>query len=261
MVRILHRYMPGRLVILLFTENALILVGLWLVASLQVHLLGGGNAGYANGPLGVALTLVCQLSFYYADLYDLRVLNSVRQVLGRMLIARGAVSLLLAAVIFLSPQIHVNTGVLEVSFSAIILVALLWRLLLDVGMRSFAGGERILLLGSGTTVAVLAREIYARSDPPLTLVGSVGEDSFRQERVLPHVPCVGTLAKLNELIDKVKPDRVVLALEDRRQYLPIDTLLERRLRGLVVEEASALYQKLTGRIPIESIRSSELMFS
>lgn len=89
----------------------------------------------------------------------------------------------------------------------------------------------------------------------------MGEDSFRQERVLPHVPCVGTLAKLNELIDKVKPDRVVLALEDRRQYLPIDTLLECRLRGLVVEEASALYQKLTGRIPIESIRPSELIFS
>jgi sugar transferase (PEP-CTERM system associated) len=72
---------------------------------------------------------------------------------------------------------------------------------------------------------------------------------------------MGTLNQLGTIISDCKPDRLIMALQERRQQLPIDLLLRYRLKGLVIEEASTLYQKLTGKIPVESIHPSALIFS
>jgi sugar transferase (PEP-CTERM system associated) len=261
MLSILHRYTSGRLIILLITEHALILTGIVIAASLQVHLPGERNAGYINIWGGVIVSLVCQLAFYCADLYDLRVVRSMLQVLGRMLSALGAVCLLLAFVVYIYPPLQMRPGFVETSFLAIICGILTWRVLLERGASSMNAGERILLVGSGDAIEHLAREIHARSDLPIHLVGSVAETSSGPQRAVSHVPCVGMLSDLGELIERYQPDRVVIGLKERRQHFPVDALLKYRLRGLVVEEASTLFQKVTGRIPIENLRPSEIVFS
>jgi exopolysaccharide biosynthesis polyprenyl glycosylphosphotransferase len=50
-------------------------------------------------------------------------------------------------------------------------------------------------------------------------------------------------------------------LRERRQQLPLDLLLHHRMRGLVIEDSSTLYQKITGKIPVESIHPSALIFT
>src|SRR5215813_13963361 len=58
---------------------------------------------------------VCQLSLYYADLYDLRGVASVRDLTVRLLEALGATSLMLAAIYFLSPDWIIGRGVFLIS--------------------------------------------------------------------------------------------------------------------------------------------------
>jgi len=54
---------------------------------------------------------------------------------------------------------------------------------------------------------------------------------------------------------------LVVALEDRRKTLPTDELLTCRLAGISVREREALYEHITGKIAVEALRPSYLIFN
>ena len=56
-------------------------------------------------------------------------------------------------------------------------------------------------------------------------------------------------------------DRIVVAMEERRGKLPVDLLLSLKNRGVQVQDGNDVYESITGKVPIESIRLSWLLFS
>ncbi|HKX45671.1 MAG TPA: TIGR03013 family XrtA/PEP-CTERM system glycosyltransferase, partial [Planctomycetota bacterium] len=76
-------------------------------------------------------------------------------------------------------------------------------------------------------------------------------------------PVVGRLPgeSLHALARRLRIDDVVVAVEDRRGTMPIEELLRCRLAGIVVEEGEALYERVTGKIAIEALRPSYLIFN
>jgi lipopolysaccharide/colanic/teichoic acid biosynthesis glycosyltransferase len=63
------------------------------------------------------------------------------------------------------------------------------------------------------------------------------------------------------LVERLGVDRVVVALEDRRGQLPTTELLRCRLAGVRVQEREELYEHITGKIAVEAMRPSYLIFS
>ncbi len=66
---------------------------------------------------------------------------------------------------------------------------------------------------------------------------------------------------LYELVSRLAVDRVVVALEDRRGQLPTQELLRCRLAGIRVQEREQLYEHITGKIAVEAMRPSYLIFN
>jgi sugar transferase (PEP-CTERM system associated) len=56
-------------------------------------------------------------------------------------------------------------------------------------------------------------------------------------------------------------DRIVVAIEERRGKLPVDLLLSLKNRGVQVQDGNDVYESITGKVPIESIRLSWLLFA
>jgi sugar transferase (PEP-CTERM system associated) len=261
MIKVLNQYFPGRLFVLLVTENMLILVGIFAAIWYQV---GDVRLGLVAYPVVfgkvLVITLVCQGCLYYADIYDLRNISSRIEVLLRVLQALGVAALLLAALFYLVPEMRLETGIVETSLVAIVFVILSWRILVEWLNRAYGAGERVLLVGSGDAAHSLAEELQRRNDLPIAVIGTVPEEDA--PAALPGDPKVlGTLDGLADVIAESRPDRVVIALRERRRQLPIDVLLHYRMRGMLIEEASTLFQKLTGKIPVESINPSALIFT
>jgi sugar transferase (PEP-CTERM system associated) len=261
MIKILNQYFPGRLFVLLVTENILILIGIWAATSYYV---GSPTASLAAFPTlflkCILITAICQLCFYYADIYDLRSVNSRVEIFFRLLQALGAACLILAILFYLFPDFRLGARVVETSIIATIFVILVWRLLVEWLNRAYSGGERILLVGSGNSVIALAKELRNRPDLPINLLGAVSETAAVDSE-LPDMPAMGDLSQLESVVAKTEPDRIIIALRERRQQLPLNLLLRLRTQGLLIEEGSSLYQKITGRIPVESINPSSLIFS
>jgi exopolysaccharide biosynthesis polyprenyl glycosylphosphotransferase len=113
----------------------------------------------------------------------------------------------------------------------------------------------IVILGNGPMTAKLIEEVDS-SDQPWCVAGVVDQE---KPDASSGVPWLGPIEHLAEIVERVKPFRIVVALADRRGRLPLQPLLESRIRGVVVEDALEFYEKLTGKIAIEALTPGALI--
>jgi exopolysaccharide biosynthesis polyprenyl glycosylphosphotransferase len=68
-------------------------------------------------------------------------------------------------------------------------------------------------------------------------------------------------AELRRLVDTYNIRRVVVAMGERRGRLPVELLLDLKEEGVVIQEGSELYESVTGKVYLDSLRPSTLLFS
>ena len=215
-----------------------------------------------SGALGLKIALVtalCQLCFYYNDLYDLTIVHSNRELVVRLLQAAGAAAIVLAAACVAVPSLILDPGVFVTALLVFVVAVIAWRVTFNYVARGPHLEERVLIFGTGPTARMLARQIGSQQDFLYRLVGFVdeGEDHnyVRQHDIL------GNATDLDRLVAQRRIDRIVVGLSDRRGHLPIDALLRAKLSGVRVEDATTTYERLTGKILIDDLKPSWLVFS
>ena len=72
---------------------------------------------------------------------------------------------------------------------------------------------------------------------------------------------LGGIDDIDRLVADRHVDRIVVGLTDRRGRLPIEPLLRAKLSGVRVEDATTTYERLTGKILIDDLKPSWLIFS
>jgi exopolysaccharide biosynthesis polyprenyl glycosylphosphotransferase len=117
----------------------------------------------------------------------------------------------------------------------------------------------IVILGSGPMTSLLIEEVDS-SDDVCRVAGLVDRERPANSS-LRTVPFLGSFDRLTEVVERVRPSRIVVALGERRGSLPLKPLLETRIRGVVVEDALDFYEHLTGKIAIEALTPGALILS
>jgi sugar transferase (PEP-CTERM system associated) len=72
---------------------------------------------------------------------------------------------------------------------------------------------------------------------------------------------IGSYEQLLEIVERERIDKIVVALPDRRGRLPIEPLLKCKLQGIEVEEGTTFYEQISGKIMLENLRASWMVFS
>ena len=248
---------------LVVCETVLIVVAVALAAYLR---LGDGAWDvlvHNGGVMKVAvIVIVTQGCLYYADLYDMRLMSDRPTLFIGIIQALAAVSFILALVYFWFPNLVIGRGVFLIAALLVIAVVIGWRLAFDWTSRQVGPRERLLLVGTSAAAITLARELYERrhelgveiigfADPNPELVGT--------SVINPGV--IGTIDQIPEIVRSRDVDRVVVSLADARGKLPMDKLLEMKLDGVTFDHLASVYEEYTGKIAIENLRPSWLIFS
>jgi exopolysaccharide biosynthesis polyprenyl glycosylphosphotransferase len=207
-----------------------------------------------------AVSVCCIVAFYYNDLYDLRVVRSFSLFASRLLQAFGVALMLLGIFYTLFPASRFAEGAFlsSLAVSAGLLVPL--RAIGYTVMRRRAFADRVLVLGTGPLARRVIQEIEARPNFRYAIVGVVEEGGGSDPSGLPY-PVLGPLERLDKVIDDVKPDRLIVALTERRGRMPMTQLLECGAKGILVEDGLRTYEYFTGKLPIEALTPSFLVFS
>jgi sugar transferase (PEP-CTERM system associated) len=207
----------------------------------------------------VFVTALCQLCFYYNDLYDLTVVNSNRELVVRLLQAAGAAAIVLGVASFTAPWIILDPETFVTALCLFVVAVLSWRLAFNYLAHDPHLEERVLIVGTGRTARVLASEIGRQQDFAYRLVGFVEEGTTAE--VVRRTDVLGTARDIRRIVAELGVDRIVVGLSDRRGCLPIEELLQAKLAGVRVEDATTTYERLTGKILIDDLKPSWLVFS
>jgi sugar transferase (PEP-CTERM system associated) len=263
MAQILMQRVTWRTVTPIVFESGVVLASVLTSASL---VLGRPAAVIVSDPtflLKVALVAaVSHLCLYFDDLYDLRrVANPLDFTIG-LVRSLGVTSLLLAALYLLFPGLSVGRSVFVLG----VLLALVGLATLDmvfVWLISRLGPrERVLLVGTKPAALELARELNDRRlSLGVEVVGFVEAENTATRTFVPKPGVVGRAADIQEIVERLSVDRVVVSLADARGKLPMNHLLNMKLRGIRFDHLASVYEEFTGKIAIENLRPSWLIFS
>lgn len=129
--------------------------------------------------------------------------------------------------------------------SLLVLIGFLFGLRVVHGVRRFRhAGERVLILGTSPLACTVVEEIERRPSLRCAVVGVVDDGD-----------------NLGRVIEAIRPDRIVVALAERRGRLPLCRLVESRARGIEVEDVVETYERLTGKLALEVLSPSSVIFS
>ena len=215
--------------------------------------------GYLKAGLATAF---CLAAFYLFDLYDFVVMHDRRELVLRLVQALGLAWIALALAFYAFPRLMLGRGVSLIALPLALGLMVFWR----VSIHWFLGhpdfGERILIVGSGNLAVEVAREILSRPDAGYRIVGFVGTDAELLGKSLINPRVIGLTEELDEIVKREGIDRIVVAMGQRRGQLPTDKLLQLSLAGDVsIEEGATFYERITGRVSLNMIRPSWLIFT
>jgi sugar transferase (PEP-CTERM system associated) len=204
------------------------------------------------------VTALCQLCFYYNDLYDLTVVHSNRELVVRLLQAAGASAIVLAFTGVFAPSLILDPATFVTALGVFVVAILTWRVTFNALARDPHLEERVLILGTGHTARRVAQQIGRQQDFAYRLVGFVDD---HEDTVVRQHDILGGVNDIDRLVAQKRVDRIVVGLGDRRGRLPIEQLLRAKLSGVRVEDATTTYERLTGKILIDDLKPSWLIFS
>lgn len=271
-----EQIIPRRKLLLMLCEAALFM-GVLLVGTsvppltTRSFFLSQPSAELWRGLLtGLTIAVICQASLSYNDLYDWKTAQNRAELPNRLMHAAGYALVMLGFLSLVAGSLFVLPGIADIHRET-------WKLILLVGVAflfvywfrlgfhwffyKWRFGERIVVVGSSAEAQQLAHLVLDNPMAGFELLGVVEEPG---QPPLPHGPghpvVLGSLDGLRQLCRDEGISRVVVALRERRGKVPVDRLLECRMDGVQVEERETMYERLTGKLAVESMRPSYLIY-
>jgi len=255
LIRLFHVYYPIRTIVLLLGE-ALIVWTSFLVAAMVVlrqdtYLVLNYEGGYIKLFVFTAVVLLCS---HWFDLYDTSRLNTRGELYFRLLMVPGVLAFVMAGISYFRPDFLLGGGSTPLGLFIVALALFGWRLGYGWLVQLPIMVERVYVVGSGERAQRLVQGLRQNPEIGVEIASWTGklEGAVTREAVAAH---------LMEVVKKQKVHRVIVAVPDRRGTIPMQELLELRMQGVKIEEATSWLEKISGKIEVENLYPSWLVFN
>jgi sugar transferase (PEP-CTERM system associated) len=218
---------------------------------------GMHNPAYILPKAAIYSLLVVLASFYF-DLYDTEKGVTKRETVLKIISAVFSASLVLGTIYYFLPVIMLWRGALLFAAIITVLTLSLWHILYAMLLKLPALSGRVLILGTGSLASKMG-SLLETGNNGFTLAGYVscmGEAMDVPERYI-----VGNGNGLLAVAQKERVQKIVVSLGERRGTLPVREVLDCKLNGIEVVDGPSFYEQLTGKLMIESINPSHIIFS
>ena len=254
MIRLFNVYYPVRTLILLIGEALIVwtsfLLGAIYCFRQDSYLVLNYEGGYVKILIFTLLVLLCS---HWFDLYDTARLNSRGELYFRLLMVPGLLAFLLAGVSFIRPDFLLGNGSSAVGLVILTVALVGWRTGFTWLIQLPILIERVYVLGTGARAARLVLGLRQNPESGVEIVSWTGkvEGALTREAVATH---------LLEVVNRQKVHRVIVAMPDRRNTIPMQELLDLRMQGVKIEEATSWLERISGKIEVENLYPSWMVF-
>ena len=259
MVRLFKHYVPHAVLLLGLIDAVLLLVAgdlAWSLRAAQIGMDPGTPYGRV-GPLG-GFTAVVLAAMIAVGVYGSEALRSLRFAGARLLVAVSLAIIALAFLDFVLPGSTFWRSTLLYAMGLAIVLLVANRMVVGGILGASAFRRRVIVLGAGTR-ALRLRQLAERPGSGFVIVGYVGmnESKVSIDEAIPRA----AIDDLSRFVANLGASEVVLALEERRNALPLKDLLRVKTAGVHVNDFSSFMERETGRVDLDTLNPSWLIFS
>lgn len=254
MIRLFQVYYPVRTLVLLGGELLLLFASFITATVIRLGPDSELTLRYENGLTKLLIvSILAIVSAYYFDLYSPQNLRSKNETYFRLLLLFGTMCLVLSATGYFFPEFLFGRGIFTLGMIIATISVLCWRGLYVWLLRKPFLREQVYVLGSGPKAGRFVEAIRERADLGMDIIGWTGASNSLE-----------TMESLTTAITNLQDkhvQRVVVAVSERRATLPVREMLDLRLRGVKIEDSSLLLEKISGKIDVDDLRPSAMIFS
>ncbi len=121
--------------------------------------------------------------------------------------------------------------------------------------------KRLLILGTGQLAVDLSQVIRSKPWLMFEIVGFLDEMDGRIGEPLVEPRIIGTYDQLGQMVLQYHVDTIVVCLAEHRMFLPVQALLDFKTMGVNILDGHHLFETASGRLLIDTLRPSTLIFS
>jgi len=259
MIRLFKHYIPNAVMLLgLFDLGLLVLAGelAWLIRASQAGLDPGSITDRLFALAGFAL--IVWAAMISVGVYGNEATRSMRYACARLLVAVSLGTIALSVLDFLMPGTIVWRSALIYAMILAIILPVFNRLMIGGLLGTSAFRRRVIVLGAG----LRAQRLRALSEKPecgfaiVSYIGMTDNETGVQEAI-PR----SAIHDLGRFVENLGASEVVLALEERRNAIPMKDLVRIKTMGVHVNDFSSFMERETGRVDLKSVDPSWLIFS
>lgn len=259
MFRVFKHYVPHAVVLLALLDFLLLVMAAelaWVVRARQIDMFVDPLTTRLLPLLTFALAV--QTAMIAVGVYGIDALLSLRFAAARLLVAISLGVIFMSIMFFALPGITLwrSNSLYAMVFAYVLMVlvrALFGKLLGSDGFK-----RRLLVLGAGPRAARI-RSLAAEKGVGFIVVGHVAMNDC--EPVIPTAINRVHIDNLAEHATLLNASEVVLALEERRNAMPINDLIRVKTTGVHVNELTSFLERETGRVDLDTVNPSWLIFS
>ncbi len=254
MIRLFNVYYPVRTLVLLIGE-ALIAWTSFLLGAVLV--LGDDSyiaLNYENGYYKLfGVTVLVLLCSHWLDLYDTARLNTKGELYFRLLLVPGVLAFVLAGIAYVRPNYLLGKNSAAIGLLILTVALFGWRIGFTWLVQLPILVERVYVLGTAERAQRVVQGLRQNPELGVEIASWTGkmEGAITRESVAAH---------LMEIVHNQKVHRVIVAMPDRRGTIPMQELLDLRMNGVKIEEATTWLEKISGKIEVENLYPSWLVF-
>ncbi len=259
MIRIFSHYIQIRTLFLVGLETLVLVWSIHFGLALSGVSLDPASAqSFSIAPMVAMLAVFILMTMTAMGLYDSEVREAVGVTLLRLLLAFVLGLVLAGLTITLVPSLALGPNALMSAFAVALTGSALTRLVVVGWITPRAFQRRVLVLGTGSRAASV-EDLVKGKDAYIKIVGYLPT-----QRAQDHVDTGRILARSETLVEAVKRhriDEVVIAVRDRRGgVLPVQELLECRLRGIAITDLASFFERERCQLHLESLNMSWMIF-
>ncbi len=259
MIRLFKHYIPHAVILLGLLDLALLILAgdiAWRIRADQIGMATGSFGGRSTAL--VASALVVWVAMIAVGVYGTYSLRSLRYAGARLLVAISIAILILAFAEFIFAKQTFWRSTLLYTMVLTALFMVLDRLFLNKLFGSSAFRRRVMVLGAGER-AMRLRELSERPEAGFVIVSFICLKD--RNKAVEEAIAREAIHNLGRFVENLGVSEVVLALEERRNSLPLKDLLRIKTKGVHVNEFSSFLERETGRVDLDTVNPSWLIFS
>ena len=259
MIRVFKHYVPHAVLFLGIVDAVLLMASAemgWVIRAHQIGMLV--EPVTTRIPQLFSFAIALQIALVAVGAYGAGSFLSLRFAAARLAVAISLGVIFLSLIFFLVPSLTFWRSNLLYSMVIATVLLVTVRALLGKTLGGDSFKRRIVILGAGER----ARRIGAlEGQPGINFVVAGYVAMAEATPVVADAVPRDAIPNLAAHVVDLNASEVVLALEERRNALPLKDLLRVKTTGVLVSEISTFLERETGRIDLNSVNPSWLIFS